>query len=56
MPPAGRGAAAGDRLTLTMFGSPSVGEIFPTEAEWNAVTMRLLRCNSMLLVTHNTKK
>ncbi|MDR1958439.1 MAG: hypothetical protein LBQ54_05275 [Planctomycetaceae bacterium] len=23
-------AAAGDRLTLTSFGSPSVGEIFPT--------------------------
>ncbi|MDR1960339.1 MAG: hypothetical protein LBQ54_15110 [Planctomycetaceae bacterium] len=33
MPPAGRDAAAGDRLTLTSFGSPSVGEIFPLEAE-----------------------
>ncbi|MDR1958783.1 MAG: hypothetical protein LBQ54_07045 [Planctomycetaceae bacterium] len=32
-PPAGRDAAAGDRLTLTPFGSPSVGKIFPTEAE-----------------------
>ncbi|MDR1957831.1 MAG: hypothetical protein LBQ54_02105 [Planctomycetaceae bacterium] len=30
LPPAGRDAAAGDRLTLTPVGSPSVGKIFPT--------------------------
>ncbi|MDR1957702.1 MAG: hypothetical protein LBQ54_01415 [Planctomycetaceae bacterium] len=42
MPPAGRDAAAGDRLTLTPFGSPSVGKIFPTEAEGK------LRCNGTL--------
>ncbi|MDR1958172.1 MAG: hypothetical protein LBQ54_03880 [Planctomycetaceae bacterium] len=40
MSPAGRDAAAGDRLTLTPFGSPSVGKIFPTEGRRQAGMQR----------------
>ncbi|MDR1958437.1 MAG: hypothetical protein LBQ54_05265 [Planctomycetaceae bacterium] len=46
MPPAANARALDPgRLTLTSFGSPSDRKIFPTEAEWNAVTMRQVRSN-----------